>query len=145
MRKPVASYNCKHRRRIFLQSGHGAGKDFSYRYGIYVCSDCGTFRVFKEENGHWMSIDFTIGCHEGIEAAGQFLRWVEAPEETEEEMANPMQGMIDNRKPEQIEADGDDYWGDYPGVDPDKVGTLYTPPQYQEEMFWPEDKPRRKP
>jgi hypothetical protein len=85
VRKPIASMDCKHRHKVFLQGGSGAGKDFSYRYGIYVCADCGTFHVFKTENGHSMSVEFTIGCPEGVEAAGQYLRWVEAPKEDDDD------------------------------------------------------------
>ena len=72
--------DCKHLGRLFICSGRGTGIGLSSRYRVSVCPKCGQFHVFKQENGAYLSVEFTLASDEAVHAAGAYLRGLSEPD-----------------------------------------------------------------
>lgn len=78
MPPPVSPLDCKHGRRLFIQSGQGGPP--SVREHVSLCPDCGQFHVSKEVGGKRITVDFELPTWELVIAAGQYARRLSAAE-----------------------------------------------------------------
>lgn len=76
MSDPISPCDCKHRRMKFIQSSQGSPP--AYRHYVEVCQDCGEFLVSGWKEGVSFRITFTLGTMESVEAAGKYLKYLEA-------------------------------------------------------------------
>lgn len=145
---------------VFIQ--HGTGDNFMGTTVVFLSQYRGSFRFFLYP-GHAQSVKealdirFPPSSHEREDEAGFVEQQIRRPSGFDafnnrwmekawyKGKLNPMTGMVDDRTPAQLEADGSDYHMDIPEVAAHLRNTLYTPPQHTPEEFWPADKPRRKP
>jgi hypothetical protein len=74
----ISPCDCKHGRTEFIQSTRSSPPP--YREYVYVCRDCGQFTVVATRNGEHIRVEFTLSTPEGIEAAGRYLKYLEADE-----------------------------------------------------------------
>lgn len=79
-RPEVSPATCKHRNQMFLQGSRGAGVGHSERSNVSVCRDCGSFIIFKYENGAHFNMDFVLSSDEALEVAGTWVRFLQACE-----------------------------------------------------------------
>ena len=83
MNTPIASSDCPHRGRLFICSGTDTGIGDHSHHTVSLCSACGQFNVVTNKNGQSMSVTFTLNDEEYVEAAGQYLRYLNQAEEEE--------------------------------------------------------------
>lgn len=70
--------DCSHRKALFICGGTSSEPGEHSRYRTSICRDCGRFRVSTCRNGQHMLVDFWLESDEAVEAAGEYVRSLEA-------------------------------------------------------------------
>jgi hypothetical protein len=71
---------CQRQRTHLIQGGHSAGGGEYTQESVYVCENCGQFRVSAMKNGVWTEVRFSIWNPDTLAAAGKPLERVAAEE-----------------------------------------------------------------
>lgn len=78
--QPLFPQDCDHRGSLFIQSGRGTTGESYERTSVYLCRKCGQFSAFIDKDGVQYTHEFALCTPEMIQAAGQWMRYLERDE-----------------------------------------------------------------
>lgn len=73
----ISPIDCKHFQTVFISSGHYVGTEGHGRHRVWICKNCGQIHVSVFKNGQYEHVTFELSTPEALEAAGQYMKWLE--------------------------------------------------------------------
>lgn len=70
--------DCRHNNQLFISGGEDLGAGGSGRHSVYVCPDCGQFRVFGTRDGVTFEVTFDLPTKDTVTASGKWLQLLES-------------------------------------------------------------------
>lgn len=79
---PLSPSNCEHKHALFVQAGNVVSTETHSREQVELCPDCGKFLIYGHKDGVYFRITFTLPTPELVEAAGQFVKFLNREQAT---------------------------------------------------------------
>lgn len=73
----ISPSECKHHITIGIAGGRHISTEEHSIYNVWLCKKCGQFNIFIFKNGQYETVTFELATPEMLEAAGQYMKWLE--------------------------------------------------------------------